>query len=170
LFDLIAALSEHREQTIWTTHVPSANDDKIRFAAAQVAFDLRDPIAVPDIDETPAQRWKIAKRFLKHTIEGVPRDAYTWMDLAIVENAMGHVGAALNAMVKAAQISPNDGDLAAVLGFSYINLNRVPQAIPPLQRAAKLLPKDYLVQSQLGYCLLVTGQTHAAIVSLAVSR
>jgi Flp pilus assembly protein TadD len=92
-----------------------------------------------------------------------PRDAYTWMDLAIAENAMAHVGAALNAMVKAAQLSPNDGDLAAVLGFSYINLNRVPQAIPPLQRAAKLLPQDYLVQSQLGYCLLVTGQTHAAI-------
>jgi tetratricopeptide (TPR) repeat protein len=92
-----------------------------------------------------------------------PRDAYTWMDLAIVESALGHVGAALEAMVKATQISPNDGDLVAVLGFSYINLNRVSQAIPPLQRAAKLLPKDYLVQSQLGYCLLVTGQTKAAI-------
>jgi tetratricopeptide (TPR) repeat protein len=92
-----------------------------------------------------------------------PRDAYTWMDLAIAENAMGHLGTALDAMTKAAQLSPNDGDLAAVLGFSYINLNRVPQAIPPLQRAAKLLPKDYLVQSQLGYCLLVTGQTNAAI-------
>ena len=34
---------------------------------------------------------------------------------------------------------------------------------PPLQRAAKLLPQDYLVQSQLGYCLLITGQTDAAI-------
>ena len=90
-------------------------------------------------------------------------DAYTWMDLAITENAMGHIGVALDAMVKAAQIAPNDGDLAAVLGFSYINLNRVPQAISPLQRAAKLLPKDYLVQSQLGYCLLVTNQTNAAI-------
>jgi len=32
-----------------------------------------------------------------------------------------------------------------------------------LQRAAKLLPQDYLVQSQLGYCLLTTGQTNAAI-------
>ena len=46
-----------------------ANDDKICFTAPQIAFDLRDPIAVPDIDETPAQRWKIAKRFLKHTIK-----------------------------------------------------------------------------------------------------
>jgi len=46
-----------------------ANDDKICFTAPQIAFDLRDPIAVSDIDETPAQRWKIAKRFLKHTIK-----------------------------------------------------------------------------------------------------
>lgn len=99
----------------------------------------------------------------RKAIATAPRDAYTWMDLAVTENARGNIGAALDAMVKAAQIAPNDGDLAAVLGFSYINLNRVPQAIPHLQRAAKLLPKDYLVQSQLGYCLLVTGQTNAAI-------
>jgi len=61
--------SEHREQTIWATHMLHANDDKICFTAPQIAFDLRDPIAVSDIDETPAQRWKIAKRFLKHTIK-----------------------------------------------------------------------------------------------------
>jgi tetratricopeptide (TPR) repeat protein len=92
-----------------------------------------------------------------------PNDAYAWMELVKAENSKGHIGAALNAMAKAAEISPKDGELAAVLGFSYINLNRVPQAIPPLQRAAKLLPQDYLVQSQLGYCLLTTGQTNAAI-------
>lgn len=92
-----------------------------------------------------------------------PNDAYAWMELVKVENSMGHIGAALNAMAKAAELSPKDGELAAILGFNYINLNRVPQAIPPLQRAAKLLPQDYLVQSQLGYCLLTTGQTTAAI-------
>ena len=53
--------------------------------------------------------------------------------------------------------------MLAVLGFSYINLNRIPQAIPSLQRAAKLLPNNYLVQSQLGYCLMTAGQTNAAI-------
>ena len=92
-----------------------------------------------------------------------PRDAYAWMELAKAENALGHAGTTLNAMAKAAEVSPNDGELAAVIGFSYINLNKVPQAIPPLQRAAKLLPQDYLVQSQLGYCLLTTGQTNVAI-------
>ncbi len=91
------------------------------------------------------------------------RDGYSWMELAKAENSMGHTGATLNAMSKAAEVSPKDGELAAVIGFSYINLNQVPQAIPSLQRAARLLPNDYLVQSQLGYCLLTTGQTKAAI-------
>ena len=92
-----------------------------------------------------------------------PRDAYVWMDLAKTENSLGHTGTTLNAMAKAAQVSPNDGELAAVIGFNYINLNRAREAIPPLQRASRLLPQDYLVQSQLGYCLLITGQPNAAI-------
>jgi Flp pilus assembly protein TadD len=92
-----------------------------------------------------------------------PRDAYAWMELAKAENSLGQIQTTLNAMAKAAEVSTDDGELAAVLGFSYINLNRIAQAIPPLQRAAKLLPQDYLVQSQLGYCLLITGETNAAI-------
>ena len=92
-----------------------------------------------------------------------PRDGYAWMELAKAENSLGHAGTTLNAMAKAAQVSPNDGELAAVIGFNYINLNRAREAIPPLQRASRLLPQDYLVQSQLGYCLLITGQPNAAI-------
>ena len=92
-----------------------------------------------------------------------PHNAYAWLELAKADNALGQIGTALNAMAKAAEISPTDGELAAVLGFNYINLNKIPQAIPTLQRAAKLLPQDYLVQSQLGYCFLITGQTNTAI-------
>jgi Flp pilus assembly protein TadD len=103
-----------------------------------------------------------SKAFLRATTLA-PRDAYAWMELAKAENTSGHTGSALNALSKAAEISPMDGELAAVVGFSYINLNMVPQAIPVLQRAAKLLPQDYLVQSQLGYCLLMTGQPDSAI-------
>lgn len=95
-----------------------------------------------------------------------PRDASAWMELAKAENAKGHVVATMNAMNKAAEVSPNDGELAAVLGFNYINLDRAAQAIPPLQRAAKLLPQDYFVQSQLGYCFLVTGKVGTAITYL----
>ena len=79
-------------------------------------------------------------------------DGYMWLQLAKAEKSLGHADATLNAIAKAAQVSPNSGMILAVFGFSYINLNRIPQAIPPLQRAAKLLTNNYLVQSQLGNC------------------
>ena len=71
--------------------------------------------------------------------------------------------ATLTAVAKAAEVSPDSAAMLAIIGFSYINLNRIPQAIPPLQRAASLAPKDYLIQSELGYCLAMVGQTDAAL-------
>src|SRR5437016_2842794 len=76
-----------------------------------------------------------------------PSDGYMWLQLAKAEKALGHNDATLDAIAKAAQVSPDSGMMLAVLGFSYINLNRIQQAIPPLERAAKLLPRNYLVQS-----------------------
>ena len=45
-------------------------------------------------------------------------------------------------------------------------LNQIPAAIPPLQRAARLAPNNFLVQSQLGFCLEATRQEDAALVHL----
>jgi tetratricopeptide (TPR) repeat protein len=53
--------------------------------------------------------------------------------------------------------------MLATVGFAYVNLNRIQQAIPPLQRAARLSPRDFLVQAQLGFCLQATGQLDAGI-------
>jgi tetratricopeptide (TPR) repeat protein len=53
--------------------------------------------------------------------------------------------------------------MMATVGYGYINLNRIPEAIPPLQRAAHFAPNDFLVQAQLGFCLQATGQTEAGI-------
>jgi len=92
-----------------------------------------------------------------------PSDADMWLQLAKAEKALGHNEATLNAIAKAAEVSPDSGLMLAILGFSYINLNRIPQAIPPLDRAAKRMPQDYLVHSQLGYCLMSVGQVGAAI-------
>ena len=80
------------------------------------------------------------RKFLvgKHVLAAV------WLQLARAENALGHTEATLTAVGKAAQVSPQSGSAFAILGFSYINLNRIQQAIPPLQRAAKLLPQYYL--------------------------
>src|ERR1051325_3480055 len=78
-----------------------------------------------------------ASKAFRRATNLAPRDAYAWMELAKAENSLGHTAATVNALSKAADISPKDGELAAVVGFSYINLNMVPQAIPTLQRAAR---------------------------------
>src|SRR4051794_7278660 len=89
-----------------------------------------------------------------------PHHPYARLELAKAENALGQIGTALNAMAKAAEISPTDGDVAAVLVFNFINFIKIPLAIPSLQRGEKFLPQDYLVKLQLGYCFLITGQTN----------
>ena len=55
-----------------------------------------------------------------------PSDGYMWLQLARAEKSLGHTDATLNASAKAAQVSPDSGSMLAVLGFSYINLNRIP--------------------------------------------
>ncbi|HEX4638848.1 MAG TPA: tetratricopeptide repeat protein [Chthoniobacterales bacterium] len=86
------------------------------------------------------------------------KNPYFWIQLARAEKSLGHGDATLQAMVHGAEAAPDSGDLFAAIGFSYINLDRVPQAVPPLRRAAQLLPHDFLVQAQLGFCLQATGQ------------
>jgi hypothetical protein len=54
LLDRVSTRPQESEETVWPAHMSGAGDDEIRFTAAQIAFDLRDPVAVPDVDETPA--------------------------------------------------------------------------------------------------------------------
>lgn len=95
-----------------------------------------------------------------------PAATDTWLHLARAEHALGHSEGTLNALTHAADVSPDDAAILSLVGFGYINLNRIPQAIPPLLRAARLEPKDFLIQAQLGYCLQATGQLDAGIVHL----
>ena len=95
-----------------------------------------------------------------------PAATDTWLHLVRAETALGHADGALNALTRAAEVSPDNATILSLVGFSYINLNRIPQAIPPLERAARLSPRDFLVQAQLGYCLQATGQLDAGIVHL----
>jgi tetratricopeptide (TPR) repeat protein len=71
--------------------------------------------------------------------------------------------AALRALSRGAEVSPDSAAILATVGFGYINLNRLREAIPPLERAARMAPRDFLVQAQLGYCLQATGQIDAGI-------
>ena len=101
--------------------------------------------------------------FAKRGTSIEPNWLYAWIQLARAEKAVGHAQRTLDAIVRAAALSPNSADMLAAVGFSYINLNRVAQAIQPLDRASKMSPEDYLIQGQLGYCLETVGQTGAAV-------
>ena len=94
---------------------------------------------------------------------------YTWIQLGRAEKAAGHPQETLNAIVRAAALSPSSAGVLEAVGYSYINLNRIAQAIQPLDRAAKIDTDNYLLEGQLGYCLEMTGQPKAAVSHLRKS-
>lgn len=95
--------------------------------------------------------------------ESAPAFLPGWSRLAHTERELGHMSDCLRAILRAADLSPDNAYMLATVGYSYINLNRIPDAVGPLQRAARFTPNDFLVQSPLGFCLEATGQTDAAI-------
>ncbi len=93
----------------------------------------------------------------------MPSAVGSWIALARAEKAAGNTDGTLRAVQKAADLSPDSAAMLTIIGYSYIDLNRIPQAVPPLTRAAKLAQRDFLVRSQLGYCLESVGQVDAGI-------
>jgi tetratricopeptide (TPR) repeat protein len=108
-------------------------------------------------------RWQESLDLAKRATKADPAWVFTWIQLARAEKGLGHPQETLNAMIRAGEVAPDNSEIQAIVGFGYINLDRIPEAIPPLQRAARLDPKDYLIQSQLGFCLQATGQMEAGI-------
>ena len=51
LLDLITARPQQRQDAIWFAHVGRAGDDEIGLAAAQVAFDFRNPGAIASTEQ-----------------------------------------------------------------------------------------------------------------------
>ena len=64
-----------------------------------------------------------------------PAYAPAWLWLAHAEKELGHTSECLSAVLRAADLSPDSSYMLATVGYSYINLNRIPEAIGPLQRA-----------------------------------
>jgi tetratricopeptide (TPR) repeat protein len=90
--------------------------------------------------------------YAKRTTAMSPAFVGGWIQLARAERTAGHQQETLAAVHRAAELSPDNAYLLATVGYGYINLNRISDAIPPLQHAAQIAPRDFLVQSQLGYC------------------
>src|SRR5207244_12512862 len=61
---------------------------------------------------------------------------YTWIQLARAEKASAHPQETLNAIVRAAALSPSSAGMLGAVGCRYLNPNRLPQAPPPLAPAS----------------------------------
>lgn len=57
---------------------------------------------------------------------------------------------------------PNSGPVWHLLGLAYLNLDRPGEAVAPLTRASKLLPKDAEILAQLGIAQMQSGSSHEA--------
>src|SRR5204862_5290546 len=51
----------------------------------------------------------------------------TWIELARAEKSLGNKEATLDAISKAAEVAPDSASMLAVVGYSYIDLNRLPE-------------------------------------------
>ena len=71
-----------------------------------------------------------------------PSQVGLWIQLARTEKAVGNTSGTLAALKKAGELSPDNPALLILVGYGYINLDRPAEAIPPLTRAARLVPKD----------------------------
>jgi tetratricopeptide (TPR) repeat protein len=113
--------------------------------------------------EARLNQWQESVSLAKRATGAEPSWVFTWIQLARAEKGAGSPQGTLDAMVRAAEVSPDNAEIQALVGFGYINMNRLPEAIPHLDRAARFAPKDYLIQSQLGFCLQATGQVDEGI-------
>src|SRR4051812_32113075 len=89
----------------------------------------------------------------RHAAQLDPASASAWLQVARAERALHHPKETMAAILRIADVMPDSAELQAAIGFGYINLSRMGDAVRPLERAARLVPRDFLVQSQLGFCL-----------------
>lgn len=59
----------------------------------------------------------------------MPSAVNAWIVLARAEKAVGNTEGTLRAIGKAAELAPDSATMLMVIGYSYINLNRIPQAV-----------------------------------------
>jgi len=71
--------------------------------------------------------------------------------------------AALELIVRAVKLDPDNGAYVDSLGWGYHRLGRAAEAVEALERAARLLPSDPTVLGHLGEALLGAGERERAI-------
>jgi tetratricopeptide (TPR) repeat protein len=82
--------------------------------------------------------------------------AYAWADQGI------NLTEALNLLLKAQNLQPEDGYIADSLGWVYYRMDRVDEGLPHLEKAVQLLPYDPVINDHLGDAYWHAGRKREA--------
>jgi len=122
LLDLVSAGSEQREDAIRPAHVSRSRDHEVDVAAAQIALDFRNPIAIARIESRLLQealtsfiirsglayatkgRHRAAVTSFERAIKIMPNYKQAWEHLATEYRAVGRSEDAQRAAARAAQL------------------------------------------------------------------
>lgn len=95
------------------------------------------------------KKYDEAAAAIQKQIDLDPYDKRAYGDLGLVLKEAGKKEASAKAYAKHVELNGLDGSALKELGFLYNDLDRFADAVPALERAAGLLPKDAWVQAQL---------------------
>ena len=85
---------------------------------------------------------------------------------AVQRATAGDFAGAEPLLAQMAEARPNSGQVLNLLGQARLKLGRFTEALEPLERAAKFLPKDAAAQVNLAGCLAVLGDHAKALAAL----
>jgi tetratricopeptide (TPR) repeat protein len=85
---------------------------------------------------------------------------------AVQRATAGDFAGAEPLLAQMAEARPNSGQVLNLLGQARLKLGRFAEALEPLERAAKFLPKDAAAQVNLAGCLSVLGEHEKALAAL----
>lgn len=107
------------------------------------------------------QQLEEAIRLLRRFVDLVPDSSNGWTALGVAQSRNGDVQSAADALTRALQIDPQNAHALRNLG-SLFSQGSPEEALPVLEKAARLMPDDQRAQYGYARCLLALGRTKEA--------
>ena len=99
-----------------------------------------------------------AAALLRRFVDLVPDSSHGWTALGVAQSRDGHVQGATASLGRALEIDPQNAYALRNLG-ALLGKESPQQALPILERAARLMPEDQAAQYGYAQCLLQLGRT-----------
>ena len=112
---------------------------------------------------TQAKNWEEARHTCRQILETDPRDLRAWKTLGNLSAQEGDHAAAIEAFGKAAQLAPDDPDIASDLARAFADAGRIDASLAEYDRALGLHPGSSFAVNGKALLLVHTGQPLLAV-------